>query len=93
MAGDYHGLLYDLGLDYRIEQRGNRLVIASEFFTQFLGTDASPMHYLGDGTFRIEDYPNLLTFEVTSQGNVIAVTVSRPGIKAPAFRRSIEELR
>tara|TARA_Y100000815_G_scaffold130001_1_gene117364 strand:- start:3725 stop:5233 length:1509 start_codon:yes stop_codon:yes gene_type:complete len=93
VAGDYHGLLYDLGLDYRIEQRGNRLVIASEFFTQFLGTDASPMHYLGDGTFRIEDYPNLLTFEVTSQGNVIAVTVSRPGIKAPAFRRSIEELR
>lgn len=93
VQGDYHGLLYGLGLDYRIETRDSGLVVASEFFAQFLGTDASPMHYLGHGTFRIEDYPNLLTFDLDAEGAVTAVTITRPGSGAPALRRAIKDLR
>ena len=93
ILGSYKGLLYDLGLDYRIEQRGEALYVVSEFFTQFLGQDATRLHHLGNDTFRVEDYPNLLTFDFDAAGAVAGVTLSRPGSAVEPFRRPIAELR
>lgn len=93
ILGSYKGLLYNLGLDYRLVEQDGELVILSEFFTQFIGREASPIHHLGDGLFRIEDYPNLLQFEFGEDGAVTAVTLSRPGIDAAPVRREIGELR
>ncbi|PNQ76063.1 hypothetical protein BA950_09640 [Erythrobacter sp. SAORIC-644] len=93
MVGSYKGLLYDLGLDYTIERRGGQLVIVSEFFSQFLGRDSSPIHHLGDDVFRIEDYPNLLHFEFDPAGRLTGITLTRPGSDAEPFRRPIDEMR
>lgn len=93
IIGSYKGLLYNLGLDYRIEERGSELVVASEFFTQFLGRDYSRMHHLGGDVYRIEDYPNLLQFEFDPSGSVTAITLSRPESRVTPFRREIATLR
>ena len=93
ILGTYKGLLYNLGLDYRIERDAQGLVVVSEFFDQFLARPSSRMHHVGDGVFRIEDYPNLLQFEMDAQSAVIAVTLRRPGSDAAPFRRTIAELR
>ncbi|ANU06845.1 serine hydrolase domain-containing protein [Paraurantiacibacter namhicola] len=93
IMGDYTGLLYDLGLPYTVEEQGGRMMVVSPFFTQFLGRDSSEMHYQGGGAFRITDYPNLLTFELGDDGQVAAVTISRPGSDAKPLTRPIAALR
>lgn len=93
ILGTYKGLLYNLGLDYRIEERTSGLVIVSEFFSQFLGRDYSRMHHVGGDVYRIEDYPNLLHFEFDASGSVSAVTLSRPDSRVVPFRREIAALR
>lgn len=89
ITGRYRGLLYDLGLDYRIEAVDGELWIAPEFFAQFLGRDRSRMRHLGNGAFAIDDYPNRLQFELNDEGKVAGVTLSRPGSTVGAFDRSM----
>lgn len=79
VQGEYPGLLYDLGLPYKVEADREKLWIASPFFTQFLGKDRSEMQHLGDGLFAIADYPNQLRFNFGQSGAVESVTLSRPG--------------
>lgn len=93
IVGDYKGLLYDLGLDYRVEARGERLFVVSPFFEQFLGQPDSEMVNLGDGVFRIVDYPNLLRFEFDEAGAMNAVVASRPGSGTEPVRREISDMR
>lgn len=92
IAGSYKGLLYDLGLEYRIEETRGELWIASEFFTQFLGRERSRMRHLGGGEFAIDDYPNRLRFDLDDAGKVEGVTLSRSGSTAAAFKRSMSEI-
>ena len=89
VLGTYTGLLYDLGLEYRIEEQDDALWIGSEFFTQFLGRERSRMHHLGGGTFAIEDYPNLLRFDCTEGPDDCNVTVSRPVSDAAPVVRAV----
>ena len=93
VLGTYTGLLYGLGLAYRIEQQDGRMWIASKFFTQFLGRDRSEMHYLGNNTFAVEDYPNRLRFTCHEQGNDCSVVSYRPGSDADPFVRQLQEIR
>ena len=91
LLGTYTGLLYDLGLEYRIEKQDGRLWISSEFFGQFLGQDRSEMHYLGDDTFVIEDYPNQLQFDCRVDTDECVVTLSRPDSNvAPLVRPMVK---
>lgn len=92
VTGRYRGLLYDLGMEYRIEAVDGQLWIVSEFFTQFLGRDRSRMRYLGAGEFAIDDYPNRLRFEMDDAGGVAGVTLSRPGNAVGAFERSMSDI-
>ncbi|MFL9839567.1 serine hydrolase [Sphingomonas sp. ST-64] len=92
LPGTYKGLLYDLGLDYRIEEQDGALWIASDFFTQFLGRDASRMRHLGGGTFAIDDYPNRLRFHRGADGRIVQVTIDRPGSGADPVTRPVERV-
>lgn len=92
IIGSYRGLLYDLGLEYQIAEEDGKLWIISEFFTQFLGRDRSVLHYLGDGSFAVADYPNQVRFERDSNGVIQGVTLSRPGSSASAFYRPMADL-
>lgn len=92
VTGRYRGLLYDLGLEYRIEAADGELWIASEFFTQFLGRDRSRMRHLGDGEFAIDDYPNRLKFHLDRTGRVARLTLRRPGSAVEPFERSSSNL-
>ena len=87
LVGTYSGLLYDLGLEYRIEKRQGRLWISSEFFNQFLGRDRSEMFYLGGDTFAVEDFPNRLRFDCEGGAEDCKVTLYRPGSNAPPVVR------
>lgn len=93
LPGSYRGLLYDLGMEYHIEESDGRWWISSQFFSQFLGTDKSEMIHLGDGVFVIEDYPNHLRFELDEAGEISRISTSRAGSEAPDFVRPIEAVR
>ena len=79
LIGTYTWLLYDLGLDYRIEKQGGRLWVVSEFFSQFLGKDRSEMRYLGNNTFAIEEYLNRVRFDCKIPHHECTVLLNRPG--------------
>lgn len=89
LLGIYTGLLYELGLEYRIEKQDGRLWICSELFNQFLGKDRSEMHYLGGNTFAIEDYPNRLKFHCRGETEICTVTLFRPGSNASPLARPL----
>jgi CubicO group peptidase (beta-lactamase class C family) len=93
IAGSYRGLLYDLGVEYRIGAADGELWIESEVFAQFLGRNRSPMRYLGGNDFAIDDYPNRLRFDLDAAGNVATVTLHRPGSAAAGFTRPASEVR
>ena len=92
IVGRYRGLLYDLGLEYRIEVIDADLWIVSDFFTQFLGRERSRMRYLGDNEFAVDDYPNRVRFDLDAAGRVQSVTLLRRGSAAKPFIRPANEL-
>ena len=93
LPGAYKGLLYDLGLNYRIELREGRLVVVSEFFSQFLGRDWSAMRHIGGNRFRIDDYPNELLFTYDARGDLTQVILSRPDSEVAPYRREVGAMR
>lgn len=92
IVGTYSGLLYDLDLPYEIAEDNGELTVISPFFEQFLGTDRSPMHYIGNDRFVVEDYPNIITFERNATGQLENVILSRKGSEVPPFARAAANL-
>ncbi|NJB37398.1 serine hydrolase domain-containing protein [Croceivirga sp. JEA036] len=76
LIGEYNDFLYQLKLPTAISEEDGKLYVASAFFSHFKGEDKSELMYLGDGKYKIKDYPNYLQFNM-EENQLKSVTLSR----------------
>ncbi|MDN3692420.1 serine hydrolase domain-containing protein [Chryseobacterium tructae] len=80
LIGTYDDFLYGQGMETKILEKNNRLYVESPILEHFKGKNEYELLYLKNGTFRIVDYPNLLTFNF-SNGKVNSVILTRDSLK------------
>lgn len=79
LIGEYNDFLYQLKLPTAISEEDGKLYVTSAFFSHFKGEDKSELRYLGDGYFKIKDYPNYLQFDI-ADNQLKTVTLSRDAV-------------
>lgn len=79
ISGPYKDFLYGSGMETEIVQDGDALYLISPVFQHFINKPRSQMTYLGDNTFRLQDYPNDIRFNVDPQNEVESLTLLREG--------------
>jgi CubicO group peptidase (beta-lactamase class C family) len=77
IQGPYKDFLYQVGMDSQIVSSDDKIYLVSPVFEHFLGKDRSEMFYLGENTFKIMDYPNLVRFNLDAQNQVKNLTMLR----------------
>ncbi|AZB10838.1 class A beta-lactamase-related serine hydrolase [Chryseobacterium sp. G0162] len=80
LIGTYNDFLYGQGAETKIVEKDNHLYVESPFLGYFKGKNANELLYMGNGTFTIVDYPNLLKFDF-SNGKVNSVILTRDSLK------------
>lgn len=58
-----------------IFQENNLLYINSPVLKQDIGIEKNRMYYLGDNTFMIDNYPNLIQFEINKNNQLTGMTI------------------
>ena len=79
IEGPYQDFLYNVGIPSEIVRAQGSLYLVSPVFEHFLGKDRSEMIYVGNNSFKIMDYPNLVRFNLDSQNRVKSLTLLRDG--------------
>ncbi len=77
IKGTYKEFLYGEAPYLEILETDGQLYLSSGVFEYFLGQDKSEMVYLGDNTFKVMDYPNLLKFNLNSAGDFVSLDLLR----------------
>nr|WP_293294631.1 serine hydrolase domain-containing protein [Allomuricauda sp.] len=70
-TGTYKNAKYGALVDIMYDQ-------GSMFAEPFIGGEKTELHYLGDGTFKIDEFPNMLKFEIDSETRTPIIRFSRP---------------
>ena len=81
LIGTYDDFLYGLKMETKITEKNNRLYVTSPILEHFKGKNDNELLYLGNGLFKIIDYPNVLQFDF-SNGKVNSVLLIRDTLKA-----------
>lgn len=79
IKGPYKDFLYNVGMPSEIVSSNGRVYLVSPVFEHFLGKDRSEMIYVGNNSFKIMDYPNLVRFNLDNQNKVKSLTMLRNG--------------
>lgn len=77
IQGSYKDFLYGMGMESQIVRADSKVYLVSPVFEHFLGKDRSEMIYLGDNSFKIQDYPNVVRFNLDDQNQVKNLTMMR----------------
>lgn len=93
IVGEYRDFLYGEPIPTKIIDRDGEAYLASPIFTHFIGAEGSEMTYLGDATFKITDYPNLIRFDLDASGALVSLTTMRPNADVAPVTRPIGAFR
>ena len=76
LIGTYNDFLYGQGFETSILLKNDQLYVDSPFFENFIGRKDSRLLYLGNGKFKIADYPNIVEFKFKS-GELFSALVTK----------------
>ena len=79
IEGSYKDFLYGQNMDTEIVSLDGKIYLDSPLFAHFIGKNLSEMIYVGDNTFKIMDYPNLIRFNLGAKNQVKNLTILRNG--------------
>lgn len=70
LTGTYYDFLYGGNKKTTIQAKNTRLFITSELFQILQSSEENEMFYLGNNTFAIDQYPNMVKFIFDAEGQV-----------------------
>ncbi|WP_164975734.1 serine hydrolase [Chryseobacterium sp. CH25] len=76
-----------------IFQENNVLYINSPVLKQDIGIEKNKMFYLGDNTFMVDNYPNLIQFDVNKNNELTGMTIFKEQENLKKLMIPIEKLR
>ena len=95
IKGYYTEILYGynrLG-STRVFEEKNQLYLNSPVLKESFGTEKSRMLYTGNNTFKIENYPNLIQFNLDEQSKLKGITISRPDYTSKKLELNLSQVR
>lgn len=94
IKGYYTEILYGydrLGTT-KIFEENNHLYLNSPYLKDNFDVEKNKMYYIGNNSFRVENYPNIIQFNL-DQNKLIALTISRPDCTQKILDLSLSEIR
>lgn len=76
-----------------IFQENNELYINSPVLNQDIGIEKNKMYYIGDNTFMVNNYPNLIQFNINKNNEFTGMTIFKEGENLKKLIIPIEKLR
>jgi CubicO group peptidase (beta-lactamase class C family) len=95
IKGYYTEILYGynrLGTT-KIFEENKKLYLYSPFFKQNFDTEKSRMYYLGNNTFKVNNYPNNIQFNLNNKNELKGITISRQGDAVKKLELTLDEIR
>ncbi|MCC9019845.1 MULTISPECIES: serine hydrolase domain-containing protein [Flavobacterium] len=76
----------------KIEEENSSLYLYSPFLKENFDTEKTKMHYLGNNTFKIDNYPNEIHFNLLNH-KLQAITITRAASTTRFLQLSLEQIR
>lgn len=76
----------------KIEEENNSLYLYSPFLKENFGADKTKMYYLGNNTFKIDNYPNEIHFNLFNH-KLQAITITRTASTTRFLQLNLEQIR
>ncbi|OUL62843.1 serine hydrolase [Flavobacterium sp. AJR] len=95
IKGYYTEILY--GYDRmgttQIFEENKKLYLNSPFLKENFDEDKSKMYYIGNNTFKINNYPNTIQFNLNGSNELKGITISRQGYKVKDLELTLDQIR
>jgi tetratricopeptide (TPR) repeat protein len=94
IKGYYTEILYGydrLGVS-KIVEENNHLYLNSPYLKDNFDVEKNEMYYIGDNFFRIENYPNIIRFNL-NKNDLKGLTISRPKCTSKELVLSLDQIR
>lgn len=95
IKGYYTEILY--GYDRigttKIFEENNDLFLNSPYLKDNFDAEKSGMHYIGNNSFKIDDYPNIIQFNLNKKNELTGITISRPDYTAEKLELTLIQIR
>lgn len=95
IKGYYTEILY--GYDRmgttQIFEENKKLYLNSPFLKENFDEDKSKMYYIGNNTFKINNYPNTIQFNLNGSNELKGITISRQGYKVKNLELTLDQIR
>jgi len=95
IKGYYTEILY--GYDRigttKIFEENNILYLSSPFLTESFNEEKSRMYYLGNNAFKIDNYPNIIEFNLNDKNELTGISISRPDFTTKALELTVDQIR
>ena len=95
IKGYYTEILYGydrLGTTKIFEENGN-FYLHSPFLKENFNTEKSKMYYIGNNTFKIDNYPNEIQFNLNEKNELNGITISRLAYTSKNLVLSLNQIR
>lgn len=95
IIGYYTEILYGydrLGPSKIFEENGT-LYLASSYLKGTTGSEKSKMYYFGNNTFKIDNYPNLIRFDLSKKNELEGMTISHPHYTSKKLELNLNHIR
>ncbi|MFB3386801.1 serine hydrolase [Flavobacterium sp. LAR06] len=95
IIGYYTEILYGydrLGPSKIFEENGT-LYLISSYLKDITSSEKSKMYYFGNNTFKVDNYPNLIQFNLNKKNELEGITISRPNYTSKKLELSLNQIR
>ncbi|WP_281321955.1 beta-lactamase family protein [Flavobacterium aestivum] len=77
----------------KIFKEDEKLYLGSPFFKENMGIDKSRMYYMGNNTFKIDNYPNFIQFNLNHNNILEGITIFRDSSDLKKIQIQLNEIR
>jgi CubicO group peptidase (beta-lactamase class C family) len=77
----------------KIFEENKKLYLNSPFLKENFNEDKSKMYYIGNNTFKINNYPNTIQFNLNSSNELKGITISRQGYNVKSLELALDKTR
>lgn len=77
----------------KIYEENGTLYLNSPFLKENFDAEKNKMYYIGNNTFKTDNYPNLIQFNLNKKNELEGITISRPDYTLKKLELSLKQIR
>lgn len=77
----------------KIFEESEKLYLSSPYFKENMGIEKSKMFYMGNNTFKIDNYPNFIQFNLNQKNVLVGITIFKESSDLKKLQLQLNEIR